>query len=139
VIFFDPARAHDFVYRRKRAGHLLSRMRFVAVQFEALLQDELWLRLAGHANAMAARLAAGLAALPGVTLIHPAEANEVFVRLPDALADGLRAEGFRFYRWGAGAARFVTSFATERAAVDALLAAARRAADSGVAAGSGQD
>lgn len=125
VVFFEPERARDFVYRRKRGGHLLSRMRFSSAQFEALLRDGLWLRLAGHANAMAARLAQGLTALPGARLLHPVEANEIFVCLPDGLADALRARGFRFYAWTGGAVRLVTSFATRAEDVDALLQAAR--------------
>lgn len=123
ILFFDPARAADFVYRRKRAGHLLSRMRFVAAQFEAMLEGGLWLRLASHANAMAARLAAGIAATRGAALLHPVEANEIFARLPDGAVERLRGQGFRFYDWGAGAARFVTAFATQAADVDALIAA----------------
>ena len=128
VVFFDPARARDFVYRRKRAGHLLSRMRFVSVQFDALLRDGLWLRLAGHANAMAARLTEGLANLPGVTLLHPIEANELFLSLPTGLAEHLRAQGFRFHAWTGGAVRLVTSFATRIEEVDAFIHAAREAA-----------
>jgi threonine aldolase len=135
ILFFDPARAADFVYRRKRAGHLLSRMRFVAAQFDAVLADGLWLRLAGHANAMAARLAAGIVAAPGSTLLHPVEANEVFARLPDGASGRLRDQGFRFYDWGPGAARFVTSFATQPAEVDALIAALEPGAAGASAAG----
>ncbi len=129
VIFFDPAMAEDFAYRRKRGGHLLSKMRFLSAQLEAYLADGLWLRNARHANAMAARLAAGLADLPQARLRHPTEANEVFVELPDAAIRALLADGFRFYRWGGADAlcvRLVTSFATTAGDVDALLAAAAK-------------
>lgn len=131
VLFFDPAPAASFGFRRKRAGHLLSKMRFLSAQLEAALAEGLWLRAAAHANAMADRLAAGLAALPGAELLHPVEANEVFVRLPEPAIAGLEAAGFRFYRWGAPGAdpaiRLVTAFDTAPAAVDAFLAAAARA------------
>ncbi len=132
VIFFDPARAAGFESRRKRAGHLWSKMRFFSVQLTAYLQDGLWLRNARHANAMAARLAAGLVRLPGVRLVQAAQANELFVAMPDPLIEALLAEGFEFYRWAAPAGvsepviRLVTAFCTEAADVDAFLAAAGR-------------
>ncbi len=129
VIFFDPDRARDFGYRRKRGGHLLSKMRFLSAQLEAYLDDGLWLRNARHANAMAARLAAALVRLEGARLRHPVEANEVFVELPDAVIVALAADGFKFYRWGGAKAlciRLVTSFATTAEEVDALLAAIRK-------------
>jgi threonine aldolase len=68
VIFFDPAQATDFAFRRKRAGHLLSKMRFVSAQIEAMLDGGLWLKLACHANTMAQRLAEGLKSINGITL-----------------------------------------------------------------------
>jgi threonine aldolase len=133
VVFFDRALAATFGYRRKRAGHLFSKMRFLSAQLEAYLQDDLWLRLAGHANAMAARMAKGLAAVPGVSLAYPVEANEIFPVLPDPVMAGLQAEGFGFFRWSDGGegstiARLVTAFTTEAAAVDAFIAAAQRLA-----------
>lgn len=132
VILFKPALAETFAYRRKRAGHLFSKMRFLSAQLDAYLADDLWLRNARHANAMAARLAEGLAALPGVALLHPVEANEIFARLPEAMIEGLLAGGFAFYRWGPPAnheVRLVTAFDTDPADVDAFLAAARGLAD----------
>jgi len=131
IVLFDPALAETLAYRRKRAGQLFCKMRFVSAQLDACLRDDLWLRLARHANAMAARLAEGLAAIRGCRLLHPVQANEVFIEVPAALADALEAEGFLFYRWEAGdpaALRLVASFDTDPAAVDALVAAARRAA-----------
>jgi threonine aldolase len=128
VVFFDPGRAADFGYRRKRGGHLLSKMRFLSAQLEAYLADGLWLRLAAHANRMAARLSAGLAALPGARLRHPTEANEVFVELPEATIGRLAAAGFGFYRWGGPASaclRLVTAFDTKAADVERLIAVAR--------------
>jgi threonine aldolase len=129
VIFFDPAKAAEFGYRRKRGGHLLSKMRFLSAQLEAYLAGGLWLANARHANAMASRLAAGLAHLPRARLRHPTEANEVFVELPDAAIRALAAEGFKFYRWGGAEAlclRLVASFATTADEVDSFLAAARK-------------
>jgi threonine aldolase len=128
VVFFDPARAAGFAYRRKRGGHLMSKMRFLSAQLDAYLADGLWLRGAAHANRMAARLSAGLAALPVARLRHPTEANEVFVELPEATIDRLAAAGFGFHRWGGPASRclrFVTAFDTCAADVEALISAAR--------------
>ena len=102
-------------------------MRFVSVQLDAYLTDDLWLRNARRANAMAAKLAAGFNALPGARLLHPVEGNEVFVALPEATIAGLAADGFGFYRWGEQPVlRFVTAFDTSERDLDALLAAARR-------------
>ncbi len=134
VIFFDPARAAGFESRRKRAGHLWSKMRFLSAQLTAYLQDGLWLRNARHANAMATRLAEGLARLPGIRLAQPVEANELFVAMPDPVIEALLAEGFEFYRWTAPAGesgpviRLVTAFCTLAEDVDGLLAAAGRCA-----------
>ena len=99
VIFFDPARARDFGFRRKRAGHLFSKHRFLAAQIEAWLADGLWLELATRANARAAALARGLAALPGVTLAHPVDANAVFARWPRGLHRALLAAGAEYHLW----------------------------------------
>ncbi len=84
VVFFDPAKAWEFELRRKRAGHLFSKNRYLAAQFQGWLEGGLWLDLARHANAMAARLAIGIARIPGAALVHPAEANIVFATLPEA-------------------------------------------------------
>jgi threonine aldolase len=129
VVFFDPAKAADFAFRRKRGGHLFSKMRFLSAQLEAYLAGDLWLRNARHANAMAARLSEGLARLPGARLRHPTEANEVFAELPEAVIRGLLAGGFEFYRWGGESStciRLVTAFNTEAGSVEAFLAAAQR-------------
>ncbi len=131
VVLFDPTLAEAFAYRRKRGGHLFSKMRFLAAQMDAYLEDGLWLENAARANAAAARLAEGLAAVPGVTLCHPVEANEVFVAVPESLAAGLEAAGFGFYRWpvpGRCVLRLVTAFDTREDDVDRLIAAARATA-----------
>jgi len=129
VVFFDKALAEEFGYRRKRGGHLFSKMRFVSAQLEAYLTDDLWLRHARHANAMARRLADGLGALPGAELLFPVEANEIFVRLPDPAIRGAFADGYVFYRWQGESderCRLVTAFNTKEADVDGLLATLRR-------------
>jgi threonine aldolase len=128
VVLFDPKRAESFGYRRKRAGHLIAKQRFVAAQLEAYLTGDLWLRNARHANAMAARLGAGLSALPGARLLHPVEGNEVFVELREHAIERLAAAGFGFYRWGeAPVLRLVTAFDTAEAAVERFLHVAREA------------
>lgn len=133
LIVFDPTLAQSLRRRAKRGGHLISKMRFVAAQLLAVLEDDLWLVNAPHANRMAARLGAGLAALPGVTLVRPPETNMVLARLPAALAAALRAAGAGFYDWGpAGASeddgarvvRLMTAWNTDVADVDRLLACA---------------
>ena len=118
VIVFNRDIGSDLAFRRKRAGHLLSKMRFISTQLEAYLEGGLWLRLAAHANKMTARLAAGLAAA-GVEVSVPPEANEVFPRLPAASIERLRAAGARFHPWpmtgdrdDARTIRLVTSFQT---------------------------
>jgi threonine aldolase len=134
VVFFDPARVADFEYRRKRGGHLFSKMRFVSAQLEAMLENDLWLRLARHSNAMAQQLGTALAKLPGFELENPIEANEVFVRLPGPhVADALKAAGARFYPWGPGGERpvirLVCSFAIKESDIEAFLSVARRASE----------
>ncbi len=120
VVFFDPARAAFFGERRKRAGDLLSKHRFIAAQFSAYLEDDCWLALARHANAMADRLAAKLAAV-GLQPVWPVEANLIFIVLPRALDAKLKAAGADYYVRSSGTldigadnvlVRLVTSFAT---------------------------
>jgi threonine aldolase len=131
VVFFNLELAAQFEYRRKRAGQLLSKMRFFSAQFLAYLTDGLWLRHAAHANAMAQRLAAGLAATPGIRLTQPVQANELFPALPEPVIAALLAEGFGFYRWpspdGQGSViRLVTAWNTRPADIDHLLGAIAR-------------
>ncbi|MSO69590.1 MAG: low specificity L-threonine aldolase [Alphaproteobacteria bacterium] len=99
IVLFRTDLADDLAFRHKRAGQLMSKMRFFAAQLEAYLADDLWLKLAGHANRLAARLGQGLAALPGCKLAAPVEANEVFVDLPRGVIDGLKGEGAQFFGW----------------------------------------
>ncbi len=129
VIFFDPAMAKDFEFRRKRAGHLWSKTRFIAAQFDAYFADGLWLRLAAHANAMAQRLSAGLASIDGVEISYPTEVNEVFACFPGDAAERLRAAGEHFYQWitpgdpaNGRMNRLIASFRTTEEEVDGFLA-----------------
>jgi threonine aldolase len=136
VLFFDRAQGANMPERRKRGGHLLSKHRFLAAQIEAYLADDLWLKLARHANAMADRLAAGLAAADLVP-VWPVEANEVFVALPARADERLRSAGAIYYPWTTGSlpdgvavkgdetlVRLVTSFATNVDEVDRFVAIA---------------
>lgn len=106
LVYFDPAMAGAARYRRKRAGHLLSKGRFLAAQLLAMLEDDLWLENARAANAAAHIIAK---AAPE-RLLHPVEANEIFIKLTAAETATLRDQGFDFYDWGEGAARLVTSW-----------------------------
>ncbi len=122
VVFFDRTLSEEFAWRCKQAGQLASKMRFLSAPWLGMLEDDAWLRHAGHANAMAARLAAGLCALPGVSLISPCEANGVFVNLPAAAAARLHEEEVVYYTFIGGGARFMCSWATSEEAVDELIA-----------------
>lgn len=127
VIFFDHQLVADFEFRRKRAAHLFSKMRFLSAQLLAYVQDDLWLRLASHANALAARI--GKAA--GARLLHPVQSNEVFMQLGDHAIRQLREADFAFYDWGtlnSGEARFVVSWHQPETDVDALCQALQRLA-----------
>src|SRR3954454_1483838 len=119
LILFRTDLADEIAVRRKRAGHLLSKGRFLAAQILALLDGELWLENARAANAAAQMLAAAASS----RLIHPVEANEVFVRVSTMEADSLRAGGFDFYDWGPGEIRFVTSWDSQGESLNRLATA----------------
>lgn len=119
LIFFKPELAAATLYRRKRAGLLLSKGRFLAAQIVAMLDNDLWLANARAANAGAALLARAA----GERLIHPVEANEVFLRVTPEEAAVLRARGFDFYDWGPGEARLVISWDQREAAIAPLAEA----------------
>lgn len=129
VVIFDPARAWEFELRRKRGGHLQSKHRFLSAQMVGYLEDGLWLRLAAHANTMAARMARGLAQMPGVTLRHAVDANILFPEWDAGTHARLRAAGAEYYPGaapaGREAARLVTGWSTIEADVDGFLTALR--------------
>lgn len=109
IVLFDPAQADLVKYRRKRAGHLQCKGRYLAAQILAMLDGDLWLANARHANDAAQDIASGCAD----RLMHPVEANELFVRLSAQEREVLRGQGFAFYDWGADAARFVAAWDTK--------------------------
>jgi threonine aldolase len=136
VVLFDPAKAWEFELRRKRAGHLFSKHRYLSAQMEAYLDDGLWLETARAANASAARLSAGIAELRGAWLDHPTEANEVFAAWPRAGHERVRAAGAEYYLWSfddplsatldgpperAVPARLVCDWSTDAAEIDRFL------------------
>jgi threonine aldolase len=125
VVIFNASLVENFAYIHKRGGQLPSKARYVSAQLQALLDDGLWLKLSAHANAMAGALREGLGAINGVSLLHPVQANELFITLPKVLAGRLTAKGHRFYPWpneGANAYRLVTSFSTTQNEVTEFLA-----------------
>jgi len=122
VVFFHLGLVRDFELQRKRAGHLLSKSRYISAQLLAYVESGLWRRNAERANAMARAIGNAC----GKRLLHPVEANEVFANLGDAVKASLREAGFEFYDWGApasGTARLVASWDQDERHVEALCAA----------------
>jgi threonine aldolase len=129
IVVFEPGRFPDLGVIRQRAGHVVSKARFVAAQFEGYFADDLWLTAARHANAMATRLREGIGRAPNARLAWESTANEVFPVLPKATVARLTQAGATLYEWptdGLGSAescvRLVTSFATTEEEVDSFLA-----------------
>ncbi|MGB0571573.1 MAG: threonine aldolase family protein [Alphaproteobacteria bacterium] len=126
VIFFREAHAAAFGERRKRGGHLVSKMRFVSSQLVGYLTDDAWLRAARTANAGAAKLADGISRIDGAELVRVPEANIVFAKLPLPTLDKLEADGFGFYRVGSdGTIRLVVPWSVTDTDVDGLIDAVR--------------
>jgi threonine aldolase len=123
VVAMDAANGANARYLRKQQMQLASKMRFLAAQFLALIEDDLWRRNATHANAMASRLADGLAAIPGVDVVYPVEADAVFARLDARHIAELQRE-WTFHVWDepGSVVRWMTSFNTQEADVDSFLA-----------------
>jgi len=131
VVFFARDDVRDFAYRRKKSGHLLSKLRFLSVQLEAYLKDDHWLANARRANMLARRLADGLAQHEDVEIAHPVQSNAVFANMPDALVKRLRKAGVQFYSWGVPSpgrtlARLMLSFATAEDDIARLIALVRQ-------------
>ncbi|MCI0461981.1 MAG: low specificity L-threonine aldolase [Gemmataceae bacterium] len=120
VVFFDRELARDFEYRRKQAGHLMAKQRFLSAAWVAVLESGAWRRNAERANSAARLLEKGLRSLPGVRLLYPVQANAVFVDLPRGWAEGLHRLGWHFYTI-AGGERLMCSWDTQPADVEALL------------------
>ncbi len=128
IVVFDPALAGELKFLRKQSGQLASKMRFLAAQFLALAEQDLWLRNARHANAMAQRLATGVRGISGVRITQAVEGSAVFAVLPRSVTEQLQQQ-FHFYLWDAAKneVRWMTSWATSEADVDEFVAAIRQA------------
>ncbi len=124
VVVLNPERVRNIKYLRKTSMQLASKMRFVSVQFEALLSGDLYLRNAGQANAMAKRLEAAVRKIEGVEIVRPVQANVVFAILPREVSERLQKR-YRFYFWNehTGEVRWMCSFDNTEADVDAFAAA----------------
>jgi threonine aldolase len=129
LIVMNPSLTTTVPFQRKQQMQLASKMRYLAAQFNALLDDDLWLRNARQANAMARRLADGVAGVPGVRLCHPVESNGVFAVLNPALIEPLR-RAWDFHVWDdrEHLVRWMTAFDTSEDEVDAFVAAIRAVA-----------
>ena len=135
IVFFDTNLAEDFVHRRMRGGHLISKSRFLSAQLESYFENDLWLNNARHANRTAQQVAKALSTLKGIRLRAPVEANEIFPIMHEDLAAQLHAAGVLFHKWpstgvsdeglaeGEHIHRFITSFRTPEAAIQALAQA----------------
>ena len=129
VVFFDCALAEEFIWRLKQAGQLNSKMRLVSAAWLGLLDKEVWLANARHANAMADRLAAKIRRLPGVKIMAPVESNAVFAEIAPGVQAALRRNGWQFYTFlGATGCRLMCAWDTEAAIVDRFAADVAEAA-----------
>ncbi|TCS43316.1 threonine aldolase family protein [Reinekea marinisedimentorum] len=129
VVFFNKELAEDFGYRCKQAGQLASKMRFLSAPWIGILETDAFRNRAAHANKCAARLAQELRTVTGITLVHPVQANAVFVQMPEALIDAIKQRGWHFYTFiGSGHARFMCNWATQPEDIEALMVDVREAA-----------
>ena len=126
IVVFNPDLVDPLAIQLRRAGQVWSKMRFASAQLMAYIENGLWLRLAQQSNAAAARIAAGVAAVPELRLLAPIEANEIFLEMPPAVMDALERDGFQFYRRSKTLARFVCRFDVTDDEADALVAALKR-------------
>jgi threonine aldolase len=122
VVFFNPELAREFDYRCKQGGQLASKMRFLSAPWVGMLHDGAWLRYGKHSNTMAKALEKAIRPLPGVEIVHPVQTNTVFVRMPDAVVQGMYKRGWKFYTHvGAeGEARLMASWDTTSEDVEAF-------------------
>lgn len=122
IVFFDKSMANEFEWRRKQAGQLNSKMRLVTAPWLALLRDDVWLKNARHANLMAQRLATGLQQIDDVSLMHPVQANGVFVNIPTNVQQRLREKGWQFYTFvPPTGCRLMCAWDTNIETIDAFL------------------
>jgi threonine aldolase len=123
VVFFDKTQANEFAWRMKQAGQLNSKMRLVTAPWCAMLENDIWLKNARHSNAIAQRLSSPLKNAKGVHVMHPVQANAVFVDLPVAVQAAVRAKGWRFYTFlGDTGCRLMCAWDTDAATVDRFAA-----------------
>jgi threonine aldolase len=123
VVVFDQSLANALAVQLRRAGQTWSKMRFASTQLLAYVENDLWLRMAQASNAIAQRIAGGVASIAEVKLLAPVEANELFLEMPSTMLDALEREGFLFYRRSPTLGRFVCRFDATEAEADALIAA----------------
>jgi len=129
VVFFDRALAHEFEWRVKQTGHLNSKMRLMTAPWTGLLAGDVWLKNARHANAMAQRLARGIAEVADTRLIAPVQSNGVFAELSPLVQQRLRDKGWRFYTFlGDRGCRFMCAWDTTAETVDRFTADLKTAA-----------
>jgi threonine aldolase len=126
IVVFNPDLVEGLAVQLRRAGQVWSKMRFASAQLMAYVENGLWLRLAQASNAAAARIATGISDLPGLRVLAPVDANEIFLEIPSPVMDGLEHDGFQFYRRSSTLARFVCRFDLSEAESDALVASLRR-------------
>ena len=121
--FFKPELVGNLPFLMKRAGHLLSKMRFVSAQLDAYISNEVWLKNAKHANAMGKKLSQGLQQHKNIKLAYPTDANEIFVKIPKDIIDQLNSKGYTINddEWDGKAVRLVTAWNTEPSDVDSFL------------------
>ena len=121
VVFFNKTLAEDFEYRVKQAGQLASKMRFISAQWLGLLENDVWLKNATHANETAAHFSNSIEKIADVHIMFPVHANEVFVKLKPEVEVGLRQRGWVFHTFIGGSNRFVFAWDSDRKRVDALI------------------
>ena len=123
IIFFKPELVGNLPFLMKRAGHLLSKMRFVSAQLDAYISNDVWLRNAKHANKMGKKLSEGLDNHQNIELAYPTEANEVFAKFPRNIIEHLNSEGYTINEdeWDGKAVRLVAAWNTKESDVDQFL------------------
>ncbi len=129
IIFFKPELVGNIAFLMKRAGHLLSKMRFVSAQLEAYISNDIWLRNARQANKMGKKLSKGLNAHTNIDLVYPTEANEVFVKFPKHITEYLNSEGYDINEdeLNGESVRLVAAWNTEDSDIDKLLEVVKKA------------
>ena len=123
IIFFKPELVGNLAFLMKRAGHLLSKMRFVSAQLDAYISNDVWLKNAKHANAMGKKLSQGLLKYKNIELAYPTDANEVFVKIPKNIIDQFNSNGYKINddEWEDKAVRLVAAWNTHPDDVESFL------------------